>query len=286
MANEKHIFITGTSSGLGHALAHQLAQNQYTVFAGVRNEEDKKLFKHPNIIPVICDVTLPSDLESLLPQLESATNGKGLFALINNAGINFISPFEMATEDQERALLGVNLLGPMQLTRRLLPLLHQYVHWSGKKAKIINISSSGGVVGLPWLSTYHASKFALLGWSQSLRFELDDLNIDVCCFLPGGMKTELFRKSVESHSIIPADHSYSHYYKANMDFMEKVMKKYEKSAAEPAKAAQVIAKLLNKKKIPLKVFFGKDAFLLKWLDKLGITQLVKKETVVSINSIN
>ena len=276
----KYIFITGASSGLGLSLAKILDLNNYKVIAGIRKESDRGLFQGTQIIPVICDVTKSNDINRVNEELKSITNGAGLAGLINNAGINYICPFELASTDRERDLLDVNLVGPMHLTRKLLPLQHEYVNVSGKKATIINISSIGGVFGLPWEAAYHASKFALLGWSQSIRFELEPLKINVCCFLPGGMKTNIFHKSYNENKVtIPSDHQFKKYYQVNLEHMYQTMGKFEKSAVAPEKAARVLLKVLQRNKAPLRIYFGGDAFFIRVLTNLGVAHFLKNQFI-------
>lgn len=282
MKAKKSVLVTGASSGLGHAIAKELAQKQYVVFAGVRREADKSLFNDPLIIPVILDVTKRQDIESVNTFLGKSTNGDGLFCLINNAGINSISPFELTEEEDERRIFDVNLFGAMALTRKIFPLLHRYVQAAGKRAKIINVSSIGGIFGLPWEASYHASKFAMLGLSQSIRYELEALDIDVCCFLPGGMQTKIFEKSILKNQNQTSSHQYSNYYFENVDHMNDVMKRFEKSAAPPEQAAKAIRKLLEKEKMPLKSFFGTDAKFINLLSWLGLTGLLKGQFIKDV----
>ena len=280
MATSKFIFITGTSSGLGFALAQKLTVEGFQVIAGIRKEKDAQLFQDNRIKPLICDVAKPEDFGRVYNELNDITNGAGLFGLINNAGINYLSPFETAQEQKERAVFEVNLLGPMGLTRKLLPLLHQYVGKHRQRAKIINIGSIGSIFGLPWEAAYHASKFALLGWSQSLRFELEALQIDVTCFLPGGMKTNIFKKSISApSSIIPKEHPHQNYYHNNLELMHQTMMRFEKSAATAENAAQAVLKLLHKKRPPLKAYFGWDAFFIRTLVYLGMDHLLKNQFI-------
>jgi NADP-dependent 3-hydroxy acid dehydrogenase YdfG len=126
---QKFILLTGASSGVGNALTLELSSNGYTVFAGVRNERDKTLFANQqNIIPIILDVSKAENISSAFQFISDKTKQQGLYALINNAGINYLSAFELADENKERALFEVNLFGAMQLTRKMLPLLHQFAN--------------------------------------------------------------------------------------------------------------------------------------------------------------
>jgi short-subunit dehydrogenase len=278
MEKQKFILITGASSGLGNALTLELSSNGYTTFAGVRSENDKLLFSgHQNIIPVILDVSKAESICSALQFISDKANQQGLYALINNAGINYLCAFELADERKERELFEVNLLGAMQLTRKILPLLHQFVNSNTTTAKIINVSSIGGIFGLPWEASYHASKFAMIGFSQSLRYELEKLGISVCCFVPGGMKTKIFQKSIAASQaeIQNKFHQHLPFYQKNLQHMNKVMHGFEKNSATAQQAAKAVSKLLRNERLPMKKYFGADAMFIKIFTWLGLTGLLK-----------
>lgn len=283
MKKQRYILITGTSSGLGNALAHELSRQGYSVFAGVRNQKDKQLFSnHENIIPIILDVTKSESIAETVHYIAEKTKEQGLYALINNAGINYLSAFELADEDHERQLFEVNLFGVMTLTRASLPLLHKNVTSTRTNSKIINVSSMGGFFGLPWEAAYHASKFAMIGFSQSLRYELEQLNISVCCFIPGGMKTNIFQKSiVNSKSEVPKQtHPYFEFYKKNLLHMQTVMQRFEKNAVPAQRAAKAIAHVLEQNKMPVKKYFGMDAGFVRVFTWLGLQNLLSKQFMV------
>lgn len=279
MVHKKYVLVTGASSGLGNATVYELSAKGHTVFAGVRTEKDKSVFGgNPNIIPIILDVSKPENIKSATETISQNVNANGLYALINNAGVNYISAFEMADEQKERQLFEVNLFGAMALIRNILPLLHQFVATNKSNAKIINVSSIGGTFGLPWEASYHASKFAMLGFSQSLHYELEALNISVCCFLPGGMKTNIFQKSVAETQTNKAL-LHSSYYLRNTEHMKGVMRKFEKSATTPQKASKAIFVLLQKDKMPYKKYFGTDASFIRIINWLGLVGLIKGQFI-------
>jgi short-subunit dehydrogenase len=282
MKKQKYILVTGASSGLGNALVKELSAKGYSVFAGVRTEKDKQLFQgNNNIIPIILDIAKPENVTSSVQQISEVTKQQGLFALINNAGINYISAFELADENKERQLFEVNLLGAMALTRAVLPLLHKNVSATNTTSKIINVSSMGGFFGLPWEASYHASKFAMIGFSQSLRYELKKLNIDVCCFIPGGMKTNIFKKSIEaSTENCNKSHQHFAFYHRNEKHMQTVMQSFDKGSAPVEKPAKVIVKLLSKNKMPLKKYFGMDAKFVRVFTWLGLQNLLSTRFTV------
>jgi short-subunit dehydrogenase len=280
----KHVLVTGASSGLGNALTCQLAKMGFFVFAGFRNEADKiALLKWENVYPIKLDITKKDEIESAFLTIRQQVGESGLYALVNNAGINYITPFEKADEGKERELMEINLLGAMGLTRRMMPLFRLSASYYNWKARIINVSSIGAIFGLPWEAAYHASKFALLGWSQSLRYELEALNISVSCFIPGGMKTRIFEKSIVAVSMKNEESSTNDlwaYYRKNLQKMNTVMRQFERSAADPQQAANSVVKLLKMKDPPLKCYFGKDAAFIRALTWIGVAHLLRGMFVI------
>ena len=283
---KKFILLTGASTGIGRATALELAKNGYTVFAGVRNDRDAAAIKNENIetlLPIILDVIKAEHIEQAFKTLTLTCGDDGLCALINNAGINYVAPFELSDEAKERQLMDVNVFGMINTTRKMIPLLQKYVRHDTAGAKIINVGSIGGAIGLPWEFSYHVSKFAVLGLSHSLRFELAPLGIKVTCVMPGGVNTPIFDKSLSEgvKLLIPHDHQNHDYYRKNIDNFAAVAQKLSKNAMPPEKLARKILNLVNSTNPPLKLITGVDAKVLNFLAKYNLTnvlagQLVKK----------
>lgn len=279
---KKFILLTGASTGIGRATALELAKNGFTVFAGVRNEKDATAIKSENIDtlqPIILDVTKSDQIEQAFQTLTKTCGDDGLCALINNAGINYIAPFELSDEAKERQLMEVNVFGMINTTRKMIPLLQKYVKHDTAGAKIINIGSIGGAIGLPWEFSYHLSKFAVLGLSQSLRFELAPLGIKVTCVMPGGVKTLIFDKSIsEGKKIeIPVGHQNYEYYKKNIDNFAAMAEKLSENTMPPEKLARKILNLVNSANPPLKLITGVDAKVINFLAKLNLTDLLGRQ---------
>jgi short-subunit dehydrogenase len=278
------ILITGASTGIGRSTALYLAQEGYRVFAGVRNAQDAQSLKNEGIKtlePIILDVTKPTDIEQVTDFLEKECSQSGLFALINNAGINYVAPFEVADEQKVRNLMEVNFFGLMNLTRRLIPLLQKFGQSQNQTAKVLNIGSIGGKIGLPWQFSYHASKFAVLSLSQSLRFELEALKIKVSCVMPGGIRTPFFTKSGEEAQNTKNNLSGSNsaYYIRNMTKMWDAAQRFERFATPPLQVAKVLNRLLKKQNPPLRKVIGMDAKIINWLVWLGWENLLKSQFV-------
>lgn len=176
------ILITGCSSGLGRALAERLSQ-KYTVYGSMRRPEKLKGQRLP-FIPIRLDVLERESIEEAMETIEKR-EGR-IDVLINNAGIMLMGLFEDVSEKELREIFETNFFGLTNVTKAALPLLDR-----SKRAKIVNISSTSGVMPMPALSAYAASKWAVEGFSESLRFELKSRNIAVLLIEPGLIRTEL-----------------------------------------------------------------------------------------------
>jgi NAD(P)-dependent dehydrogenase (short-subunit alcohol dehydrogenase family) len=156
------ILITGTSTGIGYGTAKAFARAGYRVIAAVRNTADGERIKRElgeNIYPVLCDVNHAEQVASLPQYVKEISENGCLHGLINNAGIEKVDPAELQDMDDIRAQFETNVLGLISVTKALLPLLGTQEHGKQHAGRIINISSVGGVLALPFLSAYAATKF-------------------------------------------------------------------------------------------------------------------------------
>lgn len=266
MNSQTNILVTGTSTGIGLATTIALANSGYHVFAGVRKESDFKQLNHKNITPIILDVTSAESRKAALELIGNQVGNNGLHALVNNAGINYVAPLELMDEAKLRAMMDINVFGLVAMSKEVLPLLFQGRKQSGLHTKIINISSIGGAIGLPWEFGYHASKFAVNGLSQSLRIELAPLGIDVTAIMPGAIKTPFIDKSKEGkHHLLNVVNSRSNYYETNLNNFEQISVTAYKTASTPEKVAKSVVNQIRKSRSSARVRVGADAKLLNFL---------------------
>ena len=184
----KTIFITGASSGLGKAAAILFASKGWNVIASMRKPENEtELTKLDNIEILPLDVT---DLEQIISTCQKAIE-RGVDVVFNNAGYGLAGPFEGATDNQIRRELNTNLFGVLRVTKQFIS------HFRAKKSGVfITTTSIGGHVTFPFNSVYHATKWALEGWSESLSYELAPFGIQVKTVAPGGIKTDFITRSL------------------------------------------------------------------------------------------
>jgi NAD(P)-dependent dehydrogenase (short-subunit alcohol dehydrogenase family) len=184
------IFITGTSSGLGRASAKLFASRGWTVVATMRSaSKETELAALPNVVLLALDITDPQ-------QITRAVNdalGQGeVDVVFNNAGYGMAGPLEGVTDEQMFRMVQTNLMGPIRVTKAFIP------HFRARRAGLfINTTSIGGLITVPFNSMYHATKWALEGWSEAMAFELSQFGIGMKIIEPGGMKTDFFTRSFD-----------------------------------------------------------------------------------------
>jgi short-subunit dehydrogenase len=187
----KTVLITGCSSGIGKDTALLFAKKGWNVIATMRKPNfEKELNEIPNIFLVQLDVTDVVSIENAIKL--SIEKYNKIDVLVNNAGYSVTGIFEGITEEQMKKQFDTNVIGLMNLTKAVLPFMR-----SQKSGCIINISSIAGKVALPLYSAYHATKFAVEGFSESLQYELKPFNIKVKIIEPGIIDTDFYYRSME-----------------------------------------------------------------------------------------
>jgi NAD(P)-dependent dehydrogenase (short-subunit alcohol dehydrogenase family) len=189
------VIVTGASTGIGEANAKHLRELGFDVLAGVRRDEDAERLRGQGLTPLHLDVTDVDQIATMKAQIGDAP----LAGLVNNAGVAAPGPVELLPIDRLRSLMEVNLIGQVAVTQALIPALR------AGRGRIVNISSIGGLLALPLMSSYHASKFALEAVSDSLRRELRGQGVDVVVIEPGGVKTPIWGKGDDDVEKLLAD---------------------------------------------------------------------------------
>lgn len=188
---KKNVVITGSSSGFGLKAAKDFADKGYQVFATLRNPEGKnaavkaELQAHSDFIHVV-DMDVNSD-ESVKTAIEGIlTKAGNIDILINNAGVMYIGITEAFSIEQAKEQMEINYFGAMRTMQSVLPAMR-----SAKSGLIINTSSLVGQISPPFFATYSATKHALEGYTQGLRYEVSPFGIDVCIVEPGPFRSGL-----------------------------------------------------------------------------------------------
>ena len=189
MQVEKVAVVTGSSSGIGFETALLLARTGFHTYASMRNlEKSKNITEIANTenLPlqvVQLDVNDDKSIKDAINKIVAAENGR-IDVLINNAGYGLFSPLEEVTLDQIKEQFETNFFGIVRLTKEVLPVMRKQ-----RNGIIVNVSSVGGKVGTPLNPAYIASKFALEGLSESMRYELKQFGINIVIIEPGVIKT-------------------------------------------------------------------------------------------------
>jgi NAD(P)-dependent dehydrogenase (short-subunit alcohol dehydrogenase family) len=186
----KTIFMTGCSTGLGKAAALLFAQNGWKVIATMRNpDQATDLKEHENITLLELDVTKKDQIKAAT---EKALAMGEVDVVFNNAGYGLVGPLEGISDEQLVRQIDTNLLGVIRVTQAFIP------HFRAKKSGLfITTTSIGGLVAFPLNSVYHATKWALEGWSESMAFELNKFGIGIKTVSPGGIKTDFVSRSLD-----------------------------------------------------------------------------------------
>ncbi len=198
--NRTSVLITGASTGIGLAIAQELAHTGHEVFAGVRSEEAANSVREVDarIQPVIIDVTKSETISACLDQIERLRSKELPFSLVNNAGIAVAGPIEAIALSEFRKQFDVNVFGLVETTQVFLPLIRK------NKGRIVNISSVNGFLVPPFLGVYSASKFAVEAISDALRRELLPEDIKVITIQPGPISTPIWDKGIQNKQAIEA----------------------------------------------------------------------------------
>jgi len=198
METEKTIFITGASSGIGKATAIFFAAKGWKVIATMRNPKSSPdLAENKNITVLPLDVTKSDQIEAAVKQ---AVDLGPIDVVLNNAGYGTVGPLEGTSEHDLHRIINTNLTGVIQLTQAFIP------HFRDNKGGVfITVSSIGGLVAYPFFSLYHATKWAIEGWTESMAFELNRLGIQIKTVQPGPTKSDFVGRSL----VIPEHPAYS-----------------------------------------------------------------------------
>ncbi|MEV0093873.1 SDR family NAD(P)-dependent oxidoreductase [Streptomyces sp. NPDC050738] len=249
------IVVSGASTGIGAATAHELASMGYHVLAGVRTESEGDAIRADGIEPITLDITVPGHIEALTERIANDPERRALRALINNAGIEVNAPLEVLPLELWREQFEVNLFGHIAVIQKLLPFLRQ------SRGRIVNISSVGGVAALPIFSAYAGTKFALEAASDALRREVKAQGVQVVVVQPGGVKTEMAAHSGDI-SLELADKMSSEHQRLYGDLVTSTVASntaFLKRAGPAAKAGAKIAKVATTARPRTRYTLGMDA---------------------------
>jgi NAD(P)-dependent dehydrogenase (short-subunit alcohol dehydrogenase family) len=272
---QKLVVVTGASTGMGAAAAHELAGRGFHVLAGVRRDRDGDAIRAAGVEPVILDITESEHVNALAARV--AADPRELHALVNNAGIQVNGPVEALPMEQWRWVFEVNLFGHIAVTQALLPALLR------SKGRVINISSIGGRAAMATYGAYAGAKFALEAVSDSLRREVAPLGVHVVVVEPGGVRTEMATRGVATANDLAARMTpeqverYGSLVQAN----NALMTSGTSSGLTADAAARIIVKAVTTRRPRARYTAGRDAAMI-----IPLTRILSDRTLDRILAAN
>ncbi len=233
----KTIIITGTSAGIGFTLAEHFGKKGHKVYGLSRKNTISDYFK---TIPT--DITDANQIQAAISEILKTENRIDI--LINNAGMGMVGAVEDSTKEDILKLFNLNLVGAVQMMSAVLPQMR-----SQMAGKIINISSIGSEMGLPFRGFYSASKSALDKVTEAMRYEISPWNIEACTLHLGDIKTKIAENRVKTKVSEPYEKIFGKVYS--------LMDAHVDSGTDPQEVAVFIEKILAKNSWKGHYYFGK-----------------------------
>jgi NAD(P)-dependent dehydrogenase (short-subunit alcohol dehydrogenase family) len=250
MSNRKVWFITGAGRGMGVDFAKAALAAGHAVVASGRDSDGvaKVLGQSDDLLAVKLDVTQRGDAEAAA---RAAVDRFGrIDVLVNNAASFYAGYFEELTPEQMERQLATSLIGPMNVTRAVLPVMRKQ-----RSGHIVSISSSAGLVGFEFCTAYAASKFGLEGWMESLHAEIAPFGITTTIVNPGFFRTELLTERSTNY----AEPSIEDYDERRAKQLEFWKAQNGLQTGDPAKLARVLITIASQEPPPRRFIAGADA---------------------------
>ena len=249
----KVILITGASSGIGRATAELLVKKDNVVYGAATNVEKMADLADKGMKVIKMDITKEEEVKAAVNKIIKEQGH--IDVLFNNAGMGVYGSVEDVTLTDARHEFEVNLFGLARLTQLVIPYMRE-----AKAGMIINTSSMGGKTYLPLGAWYHASKYALEGWSDCLRLELKQFNINVVIVEPGGINTNFGVVMGEYLRKYSKNSAYESMVRPYLKMIENAdPKEAEKKASPPSVVAELVDKIINTKNPKTRYAVGKMA---------------------------
>jgi NAD(P)-dependent dehydrogenase (short-subunit alcohol dehydrogenase family) len=251
MSDSKVWFITGAARGMGVDIVKAALAAGHSVVATARDAArvTEVFGEQENLLPVALDIT---DENATQAAVEAAVARFGrIDVLVNNAGLFYAGFFEEISPAQFRQQMEVNFFGPLNVTRAVLPVMREQ-----RSGQVVTFSSTAGLVGQEFVAAYCASKFALEGWMESIRYDLAPFGITTTIIEPGFFRTELL---VEGSSTLWPELSIPDYAERTTATIEGWKGMNGKQSGDPAKLAAALITVIDRDQPPLRWLAGADA---------------------------
>ena len=239
----KIVLITGATAGIGRMTALHLAKLGHHVIASGRKpaelatlrEEARTQSAGAKVDTLLLDVTSPASIAAAVAEVDTLTNGRGLDVLVNNAGFGVLGPTSEISDAEMRRQYETNVFGLMNVTRAFLPRM-----MSRRAGRIINVSSVGGRITLPYFGVYNSTKYAVESLSDAMRYELRPFGIDVTMIEPGIIRTN-FESTATTNLQALADGPFN----VAVQKYAEISKRADRFASNPIVIAKAIARAVN-----------------------------------------
>jgi short-subunit dehydrogenase len=235
----KIVLITGATAGIGRMTAIHLAKQGHRVIATGRKVAELATLKaeaaSDKLDTLVLDVTSQQSIADAVKAVDALTNGAGLDVLVNNAGFGVLGPTSEISDSEMRRQYETNVFGLMNVTRAFLPKMRER-----RAGRVINVSSVGGRITLPYFGVYNSTKYALESLSDALRYELRPFGIDVSLIEPGVIRTNFEATAVKNLEDL-AEGPYS----VALEKYEQMSKMADRFASNPIVIAKAIARAVN-----------------------------------------
>lgn len=255
----KTALVTGASSGIGKAIAQELQAAGFQVYAAARRVERMTDLEQIGIIPIALDLTKEDSIAAYVDTILSKE--KSIDVLINNAGYGSYGAIEDVPLEEARRQFDVNLFGMARLIQIVTPSMRE-----NHDGKIVNISSMGGKIWTKFGGWYHATKFAVEGFSDCLRMELKPFGLDVVVVEPGGIKTDWGIIAAENLKKTSANGAYAEM--ANEAANSMIKNCSGSMLSKPELIAKTVRKAVTKRRPRTRYLIGFGAKPMVWTHKI------------------
>jgi NAD(P)-dependent dehydrogenase (short-subunit alcohol dehydrogenase family) len=251
--------ITGSSSGIGFETALLLARSGFHTYATMRNlEKSKNITEIANTekLPlqvVQLDVNDDISVKNAIDKIVAAAENERIDVLVNNAGYGLFGPLEDISIEEIKAQFETNFFGVIRVTQQVLPVMRKQ---NSGGSTIVNVSSVGGRIGIPVLSAYQSTKFALEGLSESMSYELEPFGIRVVIIEPGFIRTNIINSSTSAEKALD---SKSPYFSLTQKVKNHFKSMMENASSPPEEVAKVILQAITSENPQLRYTVGNDA---------------------------
>ena len=256
MQDQKVAIVTGSSSGIGFETSLTLARNGFHTYATMRNLEGEKskpmteAAKNENLQLQVIELDVDND-KSVIDAINTIVEErKRIDVLINNAGYALGGALEDSSMDEIKAQFETNFFGAVRAMKAVLPVMRRQ-----GAGKVVNITSMGGRISVPLSSSYHGSKFALEGLSESIQYELDPFGVKVILIEPGAVGSNFWKNIRIAKSSSDSNSPYSQFGNKIL----KAFKEMEENVISPSVVAQVVLEAVISDNPQLRYIVGEDA---------------------------